>query len=369
MFTSDRRGTSGVWAIAVAEGTPLSDAILIKENLGQIYPLGITEEGKIYYSISILNKDAYTAKLDLMSGKVLTAPQKVNDLFQGRTSTAFWSPDGKFLAYLLKKSTMNRPFNYDTLRILSLESGEERDLSLDFDAIIFGRTPSWTTDGKYIFLIGVAEKQRGGFYKLDIQTGKSELIFDKAIVDWSSDGNIIYDYEYNRNEKVSQSYSSLVRINLQTGKKETIFQSKEIMFGNIRLSPDGEWIGLPIQRTESQHSKKISYIIPAQGGEPIELFQSTETDLSIRSVYWDFSGKGLLFPKRYTGEAEQRKDELWYIPSFNGSPPKKLELEMNSIWGVCFSPDGQTIAFDSSGYSESEIWVMENFLPKLENKK
>ena len=56
--------------------------------------------------------------------------------------------------------------------------------------------------------------------------------------------------------------------------------------------------------------------------------------------------------------------DLWRIP-VNGGEPQKLDLSMRKLMHVRIHPDGRRIAFTGSSQPEkSEVWVMENFLPK-----
>lgn len=382
LFISDRTGTTAIWAVAFVDGKSKKEPVLIKDNLGLIHPLGITKEGKLYYTLTKWGQDAYIAKLDLSTGKILSPPERVNRLFQGKTTNAFWSPNGKFLAYLIKTRAINSPFNFNTLRLRTLDTEEERDISLGYTARP-SQSVKWSPDNKYIFLRGQNKDKKGGFFKLNTETGTSELILDYSLrkktesnlsiylQEWSSDGNIIYETIMNMDEKLFQRKTNIVRTNLKTGTKETIYQSKEPGLIRISLSPDEQWIAL-LKRSFMPPSTQTISILPVQQvGKEIELFQSADENLNIGSFFWGPSGKGLFFAKRYFVEegGEERKSELWYIPSFDEISPRKLELEMFGIRFVNFHLDGQTIAFDSGKYPESEVWVMENFMSVINEKK
>jgi len=276
---------------------------------------------------------------------------------------------------------INNSFNYNTLRLQSLETGKEREVSLNFTASTL-ESIKWSSDNKHIFLRGQDKKKRGGLFKLNVQTGISELILDFSTheksdpnleiytQDWSADGSDVYETVMNWRAKRSQRKTDIVRTDLETGTKKTIYQNKQpFPLTKIRLSPDEEWIAF-VKESISPARQTIS-IIPSQGGKEIELFQNSEKDLNLGSLFWDSSGKGLIFTKRYFTEdgEEARKNELWYIPSFNGTSPRKLELEMFGIQRLNFHPDGQTIAFDSRKYADIEFWVMENFLSVLNDTK
>jgi len=55
------------------------------------------------------------------------------------------------------------------------------------------------------------------------------------------------------------------------------------------------------------------------------------------------------------------KTDLWLISAQDGEA-RKLDLTAESMRDLCIHPDGRHIAF-TAGPSQSEVWVMENFLP------
>jgi Tol biopolymer transport system component len=73
-------------------------------------------------------------------------------------------------------------------------------------------------------------------------------------------------------------------------------------------------------------------------------------------------GKNILYGKLQEGN--QKLVDLWRVPVAGGEP-QKAGLSMSRLMILRVSPDGKNIAFTASEQPEkSEIWVMENFLPK-----
>ena len=63
---------------------------------------------------------------------------------------------------------------------------------------------------------------------------------------------------------------------------------------------------------------------------------------------------------------------LWLVPIAD-APPRKLDIDTKrwaaGNWGVIsLSPDGRQLAF-LTGQVNSEVWVLENFLPTLKSRK
>ena len=82
-------------------------------------------------------------------------------------------------------------------------------------------------------------------------------------------------------------------------------------------------------------------------------------------VEWTVDGKYILFTRRQTmNDKQETKHALWRI-SAEGGEPQELNLALSSIMGLEAHPDGQHLAFHSTGLTMKSpaVWVMENFLP------
>ena len=106
-------------------------------------------------------------------------------------------------------------------------------------------------------------------------------------------------------------------------------------------------------------------VLPADGGEPVELYKWEEDDVVARHHTWSADGRYIFFTRRSGEKTEESWNwSLWRIPA-DGGNPQKLDLNMSVFFSLSIHPDGRHIAFTSPGYTikEPEIWVMENFLP------
>ncbi len=100
-------------------------------------------------------------------------------------------------------------------------------------------------------------------------------------------------------------------------------------------------------------------IVPTDGGEIRDLL-NFKPHGSISYCTWTPDGKHILYTM----------PELCQVP-ISGGQSQTLDLKMAGAFHFSLHPDGQRIAFNSYGTSkkEPEIWVMENFLPLVQNKK
>ena len=97
-------------------------------------------------------------------------------------------------------------------------------------------------------------------------------------------------------------------------------------------------------------------VMPAAGGDPRQVLKLERAELS--GVEWTRDGSQLLFSR--VGEPAT---EMWRI-SADGGQPRSLGLNTNQNARISLHPDGKHIAY-TAGKTNIEVWVMENFLPKL----
>ena len=75
LFLSDRTGTPDAWVVDIADGRAHGEPQLVRSNLGQVSPLGITREGSLVYSLAINLSHVFTASIDLDKRAVIEPPK------------------------------------------------------------------------------------------------------------------------------------------------------------------------------------------------------------------------------------------------------------------------------------------------------
>jgi len=376
VFFSDRSGTVGLWAIWVADGKPQGSPMLVKQDIGKVYPLGFTRNGSFYYGIVRTKTDVYTATLDPATGKV-SPPTLATQHFVGLNRSPAWSPDGKYLAYVSKP----RPKLFDNaIFIRSLVTGEEKEISLKLK-LFPSRGLHWSPDGHSLLVTGVDPRHRWAFFSIDKDTGnQTALLWSQPgsypfWATWSSDGkSLIYTHE-------ADDKSIRVR-DLETG-QEKVLVANNPYSGYLKegaLSPDGRQ--LAFISNDSKARSDVLEVVPTAGGELRELLRLGEgKEFEYPALAWTRDGSQLIFSKsvaasgekqsgvsRVSGSGQVSRTELWRIQA-SGGEPQRLDLAMDGrLQDLNIHPDGKQFAFSTREDNE-EVWVLENFLPVLKATK
>jgi Tol biopolymer transport system component len=351
LFVSDRRGTSGLWSIAVTDGKPQAFPELLKPDVGQMNPVGITAEGTLYYQFGVNANDIYTAEIDSISGKLLSSPKLAAERFVGFNSKPEWSPDGQYLTYVSRRGTT--PTSATVVVIHSVKTGEDRELG---SVLGIGFELKWSPDGHALLVSARDSKGRRGINKVDVQTGAATLVVANVTtmgggfssVGWfPQDKSIFYISPLRENR--------LIRTNLESGEEQDIFKfAKPTRY--LTISPDGKQFAC--WRADSGAAGLV--LLPAKGGNPRELFKIMEDNSSYLSgLAWTPDGRYLMFTKKSGSEEEIG---LWRI-SVEGGDPQRLGSLMDGVDELSVHPDGKRIAF-SVRQSKRELWTMENFLSR-----
>ncbi len=168
---------------------------------------------------------------------------------------------------------------------------------------------------------------------------------------WSPNGEKLY-YIYH-GQDVDEP-TRLIQYDLETGKEKELVR-EDYGINYPALSPDGQWL---IFQTIDTAAKRVLNMLPADGG-PLQRIVTLEENEQAYSIDWMPDGESILYIKGIRSDRKQR--ELWQVSIDDKSPRKIGDFEGMSRLSV--HPDGRQIAF--SAYKlQTEIWVMENFLPE-----
>jgi Tol biopolymer transport system component len=360
LFASDRTGSLDIWFLPVTGGKVQGSPELVRRGIEQIVPLGFTQNGSFYYAQGGSMLDAYVARMDRQSGKILAPPEKAIKRFEGANSWPEYSPDGKYLAYVSTRSrTFQAAMRPNIVCIRSLENTVEREFSSKFRRLAGLR---WSPDGKSIYL-AAWDDQGMGIYQTDTHAGTMipivrdegpQRIYAHSV---SPDGKtLIYVRRY---KAAPEELFRVLSRNLATGEeKELCTGSAEDGRLYVALSPDGGRLAVI-----NMDKKKTLRLIPATGGEPRDLLTYEESRSGFTPLEWTADGKYILFSRAQSAKDEPRYS-LWRV-SAEGGEPQELGVGMASFENLSAHPDGVHLAFSSLGPAMKlpSVWVMENFLP------
>jgi Tol biopolymer transport system component len=356
LFASERTGSLDMWFLPVSAGKVQSSPELVQRGVERIVPMGFTQNGSFFYAQDPAMHDIYVAKMDRQSGKILAPPEKAIKRFEGANSWPEYSPDGKHLVYVRARTRRS-----STLCLRSLETGKEREFSTKFRRL---SSPRWSPDGQFIYL-AATDAQGEGIYRVNAQTGEFTPIMEPPASlyahEVSLDGKALICGRQDRQREVSE----ILRRDLATGDEKQLYAGPFPDRFMISLSPDGRWLAFM-----DTSKKRALRVMPASGGEPRELLRFEEIRIfNYFPIEWTADGKYILFPRVHPAK-DKPGFALWRIAA-DGGEPQETGLVMASFMKLSAHPDGQHLAFDSRGFTQTypAVWVMENFLPPASGSK
>ena len=350
LFTSDRTGRSALWAVRVLDGKPADSPELIKSSVEIGNPIGFGPGGSFYYGQSTGLMDVYVAEIDPDTGKLSGVPSSPIEKFVGRNRQPAWSPNGDSLAYLRGRGT---------IAIRSIETGVEREVASGF---YFLFAISWTPDGGGIVAAGRDKQSRLGIFRVEVESGKVEPLLRTQLeivvrAQLSPDGKLLHY----RLLPDGGPHPLLRRRDLRTGEDRLIYQGDT---NHASLSPDGQKL---VMRDRDRIGKTaVLKVLPSAGGEPRELLRVTEPEW-IGSPEWSPDSRYILFWRKSGDKKKSQPYSMWRIPA-EGGEPQQTALAVESQRAFSIHPDGKRIAYTKSE-KKTEVWVIENFLPKLKAAK
>jgi len=375
LFASDRSGTPSWYAVGVADGNGQGDPVLVRPDMwgAEGEGLGFTEGGTFYYRVRTGLSEVYTATMDPETGALITPPVAVSGRHSVfRNNNPQWSPDGQYLAFVANRSPMERARSGNlSIVIRSMATGESHVITPN---LTYFNRPLWSHDGQSFLISGRDENGRDGFYRVDRLTGAVTTIARDSRPGWpqrAADGKTVFYVDR------YQSEMGVFKHDLESGEVTGLYIAPggatseprafvpEFAFQGMALSPNGRQLAL------------ISYfadavlVMDTSGGAPRELIRETRHEDqfgepvddrdylgSFGQVMWSPDGQHILFIKATTsGEGA----ELWGVPE-EGGDAVLLGSELPAIRSWATHPDGRQMVY-MTGRRESEVWVMENFLP------
>ena len=368
LFLSDRTGGVSLWSVRIEGGKAKSPATLVKTDVGPIVLLGMTRSGELYYNSGVLERrNTYVADLD--SDHVAHNPPAVAaGRFINSNRGAAWSPDGELLAYYAFRVPSDNFPGSAELFVRTLKTGAEREIAmpqLRVPAYAFATPVRWFPDGRSVLVASYDQKAGAGFYRVDIATGKSQLLHHTrttepgpSLPDLSPDGKVIF---YVERDPAAPRNRKVMRFDLDSQRETELKQpSQGQELTAIAVSPDGAQLAYGLSDVSTQST--VLEVMPSAGGAPHQVFRATGWRNGARyNLGWSRDQRYLIFV-RPEGNAS-KPQVLWRVP-LQGGDPEKMGISMPDIFFPQMSPDGRRIAFTSREDAAEEVWALENFLPK-----
>jgi Tol biopolymer transport system component len=361
VFVSTRGGSAGLWILDVIDGERRGEPRLLKANVGQARPMGITPDGRLFYWRARSNSNVFSVELDPETGLVTSPPTKLVRRFEGYNAKPSWSPNGTQLAYAYRRpdpanGTMSR-----VLVIQSMETGEQRDLALPLEGVLASQatSPRWSPDGLRL-LLNAHSGRGGGFeacYSLDLRSGETTIVVEDLSwphYRWSRDGEGVIHVA-----PIDGRNQLRVR-DLGTGEDRVLAEAARIV-GSTE-TPDGTQIAYVEEDWSRSSHGSVIKLMPSSGGPARALTRLDDGKLTSITcgIEWTADGRYLLIGRC---EPDEGPVDIHRVAVDTGETVP-IGLSFRNLRNLSVHPDGRRLAFTGAteGHYHS-VWVMENFLP------
>lgn len=379
VFVSNRSGTYGIWAIAVSKGKREGEPRLLRRDTGRIRPLGITRDGAVFYAqagstMGTSYKDVYGMNIDLDRG-TLGDPHLAVQNSRGLNSLPDWSPDGRYLAYV-----SGRPDSKSyAISIRDERTGTTREIHPALIERALFENLRWSPDGKSLLVEGQDKDKQNGLFLVDAETGEVRPLLRReigAFVDaqWMPDSRRLVYFRNGRRPQISR----IVVLDTQTGREQEILRMTDLrLIGSLALSPNGSLLAFAAHTLAGvadggRIMSSALTVIPSFGGEARQLFQVKFPEI-VGNLTWSPDSRSILFARGDVSELVDTEQSaggpVWQIPAAGGEP-RRLGVVPGLGPGnrMSIHPDGHRIAYARSE-RRSEIWKMENLLPRTKEER
>jgi len=364
LFASNRSGTVDLFSLALNKGKWQDQPQLVKSEVGSTESVGISAQGTMFYAVDSRATDVFSAKIDIITGKVISPPWKISLSYEGKNDSPKLSPDGTRVAYLSSRGpqTLVSRLMANTIVVQTLASGKESDFPMPF-AIATMYNLTWSADSRQVFFSGVDGEKKWYGYRLDVSTGARAKLMEEEIRGSScvsSDGKDIFLISSS-----SRQEGSIQRQSIARGTKETIFTAPAFL-NQITLSPDNKRLAFRLMiLPPGEQSTFQVVLLPAEGGNPRILLENSGSNSVFYQLGWTPDSQNVLLSKFGSDE----NHHLWIVP-LDGSPARETELGAKRLRSFSLrAEDGLVIYAAGDISSDNQIWAIENFLPKKTTAK
>ncbi len=164
-FASDRSGTMDAWAVRVEGGRAAGEPRVVRKDLKQFLPMGVTARGDLFFGLRTGSTDIALIELDDAPG---AEPRRIDTRTPGRNLAPAWSSDGKYLAYLSRRGAENFGLQSRTIVVRDLGNGLERDVPARLAHI---ENLRWSPDSEWLLAPGSDGKGRLGLFRVRVKDG------------------------------------------------------------------------------------------------------------------------------------------------------------------------------------------------------
>ncbi|MFB3789189.1 MAG: M56 family metallopeptidase [bacterium] len=346
-FISDRMNSQDAYVSRVKDGKAIGVPRMIKNQIGDIMPLGFTKDGSFYFANNrpLPNSAIFFGKMDWEKKNFIESAGLLGFTVIPKWSCTVWIPKGSSLCWIADSK----------IYIQNLGNGEKKEIPISLKRMYCLRC---TQDEKTIFVSNYDENDdTHSVHQIDVNSGAASIFVHDANRYYmgneiSPDDKSIYTLCYDKTMKQKK----FLQIDIESKQVKELYSNPLIYWESFALSPDGKQLVFSLIDRGSDTACVSIYEIDS--GEYRELVKRLNSK-PFRMVDWTPDGQSVYFL-----EEGKRKSTLWKVSARGGDSQKVWEPEMNISY-LRLHPDGQQIGYEPAKSSNiGELWVMEIFLPK-----
>jgi Tol biopolymer transport system component len=333
---------------------------MVAPDIGPAQSASISDDGAFAYVESSPTSNIYTSAIDLTGRSAAGSPVPISGANLGNQVGPSYSPDGRFLAYVVNSTTATGFLGLRKVIIHDPRSGSERELhpSLSF---VSAAPPQWTSKSEAVVIWGKDvdgdRPDRMGFYRVDVQTSETTLVVltgsrrvPPPALCWPDGRALLY----------LDDKRGIVSHDFETGRETVLVSGEPDTFsGPFGPSPDGRSLAFT-RRTGSRATLNVQ----TDGGPAREVLSVPNGDVVFQG--WTLDGRAVLYTKHALGDVSTlAPDEVLRISTSGGSPESlHLSLLVRSTPRLAFSPDLRSVAYAEGGWFQ-KLWIHEGFVRSL----
>jgi Tol biopolymer transport system component len=325
---------SDLCVVSVIDGKTASDILVVKPDFsGKL--ISLSQTGRLLYSQNYEEKSIYIADVDPKTGQPTEKPARLAAGWQ-----AFWSPDGKKIAYMAD----------DTLRVMSADGSNDQE-------ILTIKTSQktnfvWSSDNDHIYMLELP-KNKTGLYAISVSSKKKRLVLPgfAGHLTCSPDGKHLAFIKRDESSKYLEVF--MVDIDGKNLRQLTFNQNTNRYYP--AWSPDGKQI---VFDSNAPDGTKALMAVSVEDGKTREIFRAKKPEDRFFMANWSPDGSKLVWC------CGMKMFELRIGDVSNGEYQRSV-LELNEAYYVWpdWSPDGKKILFSRIA-TVYQLMIIDNFLPE-----
>jgi len=376
-FTSNRGGSTALWAIAVKDGQAAGEPFRINEGMQDTSVLNWTTHGLAYVQRPE-TLDIYTIDVDRSTLQPTGHPRQLTYSRTGRNVGPAWSPDGRFLAFV-SSSPADAEHRY--LVVMPSGGGDPREFLIPTSRYRYPGDPydlRWFGDGNGLGFSGTDGHGDPVLFRVTLAAGRWDT-YPLAIktwtrIEWNADGS---RYFYVRQDLAGDA-PIIYEHDLASGSERVVFRAaaKTAILRQIRLGPDRRSLAMTATAIDGKSEIRRVLVVDTQSGEARTIAEETsgpspDASVSFNGPFWSPDGRTVIVPE-YRGTATL--SQLRFLPLDGGtahSSPVDALVGRPAIapgdvspyvFNFVLTPDGTRMAFvRMSGRQDAH--VIENAVP------